>query len=173
MQLEAVMSRWVWASVLALVLSQAVPAFAQEGTEVIPLSRPINTQRFGVRDSVPHGFISAGVGTIMAGNFASSIGGLTGLLVLTYTRWRPTWITAGQAAALSCFAPIAGPIAYGVAALDDGTPGIAIFSFANALAQTIGVVLLIVGGVEQHQARLSLNVNFSETDAGLTAFGVF
>ena len=136
--------------VAALVCVPLFPstAFAQD-TEVIPLSRPIQTLRFGPRDSLPHGLVSAGVGTIMAGVFASSVGGLTGLLALTYRGWRPTWISAGGVAALSCFVPLAGPIAYGIAALEQNVLGVALFSFANALAQAVGVVVLIVGSVER------------------------
>lgn len=148
-------------------------AEAQE-TEVIPISRPIRTLRFGPRDTLPHGHISAGVGTIIAGVAASSAGGLSGLIALTTVGdWRPTWIDALPVATLSCFVPIAGPIAYGIAALEQDVLGVALFSFANALAQSIGVVLLIVGGIDQHETRLSLQPHFTESSVGLTGFGTF
>lgn len=151
---------------------RAAHAEAQD-TEVIPISRPIRTLRFGPRDTLPHGHISAGVGTIIAGVAASSVGGLTGLLALTFNDWRPTWIRPLEAAALSSFAPIVGPIVYGVAALEQNVWGVALFSFANALAQSIGVVLLIIGGVDQHETRLSLQPHFTESSVGLTGFGTF
>lgn len=157
------------ACLVALNLSQAPHVQAQEGTEVIALERPIHTQHFGLRDTVPHGLISAGVGTIIASNLASSIGGLTALIALTWPSWLPRWIRPGEAVLLSCFAPIVGPIAYGVAAIEDGYPGIALFSFGNALAQAIGVVVLIVGGVDQHNARLALTAGTT----GLTLSGTF
>ena len=172
------MSMWR-VGVLLLAVAVCAPvltttrAEAQE-TEVIPISRPIQTLRFGPRDTLPHGHISAGVGTIIAGVTASSVGGLFALMVLTFGgRWAPTWIEPLGAAAVSCFVPIAGPIAYGIAALEQNVLGVALFSFANALAQSIGVVLLIIGGVDQHETRLSLQPHFTESSVGLTGFGTF